>query len=104
MGYRALLKQYIRHLMRVTGDHHILTAEPGGVLGRRDVAELRLLAAEIGREDEAQERSIREGFSDQPNTPTPQTDAHTPSYAQDPQQLTPWPDETTTSNVNSSRL
>jgi hypothetical protein len=64
MGYRALLKQYIRHLMRVTGDHHILTAEPGGVLGRRDVAELRLLAAEIGREDEAQARSLRQGFAE----------------------------------------
>ncbi len=89
MGYRALLKQYIRHLMRVTGDHHILTAEPGGVLGRRDVAELRLLAAEIGREDEARERNIRQGFSDQPHTPKPQTDAPTQGYAQDPQQLTP---------------
>lgn len=104
MGYRALLKQYIRHLVRVTGDHHILTAEAGGVLGRRDVAELRLLAAEIGREDEARERSIRQGFSDQTSTPTPQIDAPAPGYAQDPELLKPRPDETTTSDLNARRV
>ena len=51
MGYRALLKQYIRHLLKVAGDHHIHTAEPSSILSRRDVAELKLLAAEIDRED-----------------------------------------------------
>jgi hypothetical protein len=51
MGYRALLKQYIRHLLKVTGDHHIHIAEASLILSRRDVAELKLLAAEIDRED-----------------------------------------------------
>ena len=93
MGYRALLKQYIRHLMWVTGDHHILTAEPGGMLGRRDVAELKLLAAEIGREDEARERNLRTGYSDRSSAPMSQAEAPTPAYTQDPQQLSAWPAE-----------
>ncbi|MGA0838921.1 MAG: hypothetical protein ACO3P1_03395, partial [Pseudomonadales bacterium] len=32
MGYRALLKQYIRHLLKVAGDHHIHTAEASEIL------------------------------------------------------------------------
>jgi hypothetical protein len=56
MGYRALLKQYIRHLLKVAGDHHIHIAEASSILSRRDVAELKLLAAEIDREDGAARR------------------------------------------------
>ncbi|MBX3706342.1 MAG: hypothetical protein KF911_06850 [Pseudomonadales bacterium] len=50
MGYRALLKNYLRHVIRVTGSHHIDAAESGGPLSKRDLAELRLLAAEVERE------------------------------------------------------
>jgi hypothetical protein len=52
MGYRALLKNYIRHLVRVAGDHHIGAETGDGPLTRRDLAELRLLAAEVEREDD----------------------------------------------------
>ncbi len=50
MGYRELLKNYIRHLELVAGDNFIEhdTNEP--VLGKRDLGELRTLAAEIHRE------------------------------------------------------
>lgn len=50
MGYRALLKNYLRHVIRVTGSLHIDAAEAGGPLSKRDLAELRLLAAEVERE------------------------------------------------------
>jgi hypothetical protein len=52
MGYRALLKNYIRHLVRVAGDHYIGADAGDGPLTRRDLAELRLLAAEVEREDD----------------------------------------------------
>jgi hypothetical protein len=52
MGYRALLKNYIRHLVRVAGDHYIGAETEDGPLTRRDLAELRLLAAEVEREDD----------------------------------------------------
>lgn len=52
MGYRALLKNYIRHLLHTAGEHYIGANAEGGPLTRRDVAELRLLAAEVEREDE----------------------------------------------------
>lgn len=50
MGYRELLKSYIRHLELVAGDNFIEleTSEP--VLTRRDLGELRTLAAEIHRD------------------------------------------------------
>lgn len=50
MGYRELLKTYIRHLELVAGDNFIEhpTREP--VLSRRDLGELRTLAAEIHRD------------------------------------------------------
>jgi hypothetical protein len=51
MGYRALLKNYIRHLMRVAGTSFIDDQPESDVLGRRERAELRLLAAEVERED-----------------------------------------------------
>ena len=50
MGYRALLKNYLRHVIQVTGSHLIDAAESGGSLSKRDLAELRLLAAEVERE------------------------------------------------------
>jgi len=52
MGYRALLKNYIRHLVHVAGDHYIGAEGGDGPLTRRDLAELRLLAAEVEREDD----------------------------------------------------
>jgi len=51
MGYRSLLKRYIRHLMVVAGDHYIDQHDDRGVLSRREVAELSQLAAEVERED-----------------------------------------------------
>jgi hypothetical protein len=50
MGYRALLKNYIRHLKQVAGDHFINGPTPSEALSKRDLAELRLLAAELERE------------------------------------------------------
>jgi len=54
MGYRQLLKNYIRHLLRTAGDDYIDVAGESEVLSKRDLAELRLLAAEVER-DEATE-------------------------------------------------
>ena len=51
MGYRALLKNYIRHLMRVAGTNFIDEQSDAEVLSRREIAELRLLAAEVEREE-----------------------------------------------------
>ncbi len=51
MGYRALLKNYMRHLLRVAGDHYVGAGAEDGPLTRRERAELRLLAAEVERED-----------------------------------------------------
>ena len=51
MGYRSLLKSYIRHLMQVAGDHCIDENDDRESLSRRDIAELSLLAAEVERED-----------------------------------------------------
>lgn len=59
MGYRALLKNYIRQVMRLCGDHHIEALAQAKALGKRELAELRLLAAEAEREDQ------RERWSDQ---------------------------------------
>jgi hypothetical protein len=56
MGYRALLKNYIRHLLRAAGDHYLDSAGDMGALSKRDIAELRLLAAEVEREDNREER------------------------------------------------
>jgi len=60
VGYRALLKTYIRYLTRHIGDHHIelLAQEPAPGLSRRDVAELRALLGEIRREDRNQGREL----------------------------------------------
>ena len=52
VGYRELLKKYIRFLELHTGDNFIEEIEPAPEPGltRRDVAELRTLAGEIFRE------------------------------------------------------
>jgi hypothetical protein len=57
MGYRALLKNYLRHLMRTAGTHHLDTAARTAILSKRDIAELRLLVAEASREDERRGRN-----------------------------------------------
>ena len=50
MGYRELLKNYIRHLELVAGDNFIEQDTNEPVLGKRDLGELRTLAAEIHRD------------------------------------------------------
>lgn len=50
MGYRELLKNYIRHLELVTGENFIEHEGNEPVLNRRDLGELRTLAAEIQRD------------------------------------------------------
>jgi hypothetical protein len=50
MGYRELLKSYIRHLELVTGDNFIEQEGSEPVLNKRDLGELRTLAAEIHRD------------------------------------------------------
>ena len=52
MGYRELLKRYIRFLEMYTGDNFIeaITYAPNHELGERDLAELRTLSGEIHRD------------------------------------------------------
>jgi len=52
MGYRELLKHYIRYLELHTGDNYIesIPSSPDTRLSDRDVGELRAIAAEIFRE------------------------------------------------------
>jgi hypothetical protein len=50
MGYRELLKHYIRHLELVAGDNFIEAANCEPVLRKRDLGELRALADEIARD------------------------------------------------------
>lgn len=57
MGYRALLKNYIRQVTRLCGDHYIEALADAEALGKRELAELRLLAAEVEREDYQRIRS-----------------------------------------------
>lgn len=49
MGYRELIKSYIRHLELVAGDNYIEQACNEAVLNKRDLGELRTLAAEVQR-------------------------------------------------------
>jgi len=51
MGYRTLLKRYIRHLRRMAGDHYIGVSGDDETLSKRERAELQLLAAEVEREE-----------------------------------------------------
>jgi hypothetical protein len=50
MGYRELLKSYIRHLELVAGENFIEREASEPVLNKRDLGELRTLAAEIQRD------------------------------------------------------
>jgi len=50
MGYRELIKKYIRHLELVAGDNFIEHETNEPVLNKRDLGELRTLAAEIHRD------------------------------------------------------
>ncbi len=50
MGYRELLKNYIRHLELIAGDNFIEQDSSEPVLNKRDLGELRTLAAEIQRD------------------------------------------------------
>lgn len=50
MGYRELLKSYIRHLELVAGDNFIEEPTREPVLGKRDLGELRTLSAELRRD------------------------------------------------------
>jgi hypothetical protein len=50
MGYRELLKRYIRHLELVAGDNYIEHACAEPMLGKRELGELRGLAAEVHRD------------------------------------------------------
>jgi hypothetical protein len=50
MGYRELLKNYIRHLELVAGENFIEREASEPVLNKRDLGELRTLAAEIQRD------------------------------------------------------
>ncbi len=50
MGYRELLKSYIRHLELVAGENFIERVNSEPVLNKRDLGELRTLAAEIHRD------------------------------------------------------
>jgi hypothetical protein len=49
MGYRELLKSYIRHLEVVAGDNFIEQQGNEPLLNKRDLGELRALAAEVQR-------------------------------------------------------
>jgi len=51
MGYRELLKKYIRHLEIYAGDNFIEAPNREPLLTKRDLGELRAIAAEITRED-----------------------------------------------------
>ena len=50
MGYRRLLKQYIAHVRNVTGTDLIELASYSLALGKRDLGELRTIAAELHRD------------------------------------------------------
>jgi hypothetical protein len=50
MGYRELLKKYIRHLELTAGDNYIEISVREPLLNKRDLGELRTLAAEIARD------------------------------------------------------
>lgn len=52
VGYRALLKRYLRHLNQVQGDNYLGVGFTRDALTRRDRQELLVLAAEVDREDQ----------------------------------------------------
>lgn len=50
MGYRALLKRYLLHVETLAGDTYIEADASEPVLSKRDLGELRTIAAELKRE------------------------------------------------------
>lgn len=50
MGYRALLKHYIAQLRKLVGDDYIEEITHSDGLSRREIGELRTIAAELQRE------------------------------------------------------
>jgi hypothetical protein len=61
MGYRELLKRYIRFLELKLGDNYIeaIDSAPEPMLSARDIGELRTLAGEIFREAHTAEQAMR---------------------------------------------
>lgn len=57
MGYRKLLKDYIAHVRDVTGSDLIELAYYAQVLSKRDIGELRAIAAELRRESHEYEEN-----------------------------------------------
>lgn len=50
MGYRRLLKDYMRHIETTIGSDVVELASLTSALGKRDIGELRAIAAELRRE------------------------------------------------------
>ena len=50
MGYRQLLKEYMEHVNGVLGTDLVELATVTSTMGKRNIAELRVLASEINRE------------------------------------------------------
>lgn len=50
MGYRRLLKDYMRHIESAIGSDFVELASLTNALGKREIGELRALAAELRRE------------------------------------------------------
>jgi len=50
MGYRRLLKDYMRHIESAIGSDFVELASLTNALGKREIGELRTLAAELRRE------------------------------------------------------
>ena len=50
MGYRALLKQYMEQLRSLYGDDFVEMLAQSGEMSKRDIGELRAIAAELQRE------------------------------------------------------
>jgi len=50
MGYRVLLKKYMQHLRKVQGSDYVEQFAKQPTSSKRDVGELRSLAAELTRE------------------------------------------------------
>lgn len=49
MGYRALLKKYMRHVELIAGENYVDREAGESVLSNRDLGELRTLQAELRR-------------------------------------------------------
>jgi hypothetical protein len=76
MGYRALLKKYLATIEEETGSLHLdrLEARPDERFSKRDLGELRALAAELCREGTPRRRPRQalwhaRGIDDESGTP-----------------------------------